>query len=412
MTTPTSTTPGTRGRGADRLFTRPFVTLALADLAYFTASGVAIYALPFYVTGPLGSDESGAGLAFGAFAVTALVLRPFAGRLADRFGRRPLLLAGASLCCVAMLLTAAADTLPAVVLLRLVLGVAEAAFFVASFAALADLAPPGRTGEALSYNSLGLYLGLALGPPLGETLVRTRGFTTTWAAAAALALLAAVAVRGIGETRTPRSGADAKPPLIFRKALPATLGFVTSIVAMGGFLAFAALQADAVDLTTTSVPLIVYGSVVVAGRIVFARIPDRLPPLVLGAAALALMAIGLAVAAATDTATGLIVGTVLLATGVTFSTPAFFSAAFATAAPSERGAASGTVSAALDVGLGGGPVILGLVAASAGIPGAFGVAAMVALAGSAWTCFLAWRDPRSGGQPDRSRARARRDGSR
>ena len=60
--------------------------------------------------------------------------------------------------------------------LRLVLGVAEAAFFVASFAALADLAPPDRIGEALSYNSLGLYLGLALGPPLGEVVVRTAGF--------------------------------------------------------------------------------------------------------------------------------------------------------------------------------------------------------------------------------------------
>ena len=49
--------------------------------------------------------------------------------------------------------------------LRLVLGVAEAFFFVAAFeAAPADLAPPGRAGEVLSFNSLALYLGIALGP--------------------------------------------------------------------------------------------------------------------------------------------------------------------------------------------------------------------------------------------------------
>nr|BFE51033.1 hypothetical protein GCM10017745_44600 [Saccharothrix mutabilis subsp. capreolus] len=65
---------------------------------------------------------------------------------------------------------------------------------------------------------------------------------------------------------------------------------------------------------------------------------------------------------------GLVVGTVLLALGVTFSTPAFFSAVFATARPHERGAASGTASAFLDLGLGGGPILLGLVARSAGIP--------------------------------------------
>ena len=150
----------------ERLVTAAFVRLGLADLAYFTAAGVAVYALPFYVTGPLGSDASGAGLAFGAFAVTALVLRPFAGRLSDTVGRRPLLLGGALLCAAAMLTTAVVQSLALVVVLRLVLGVAEAAFFVASFAAIADLAPASRLGEALSYGSLGLYLGLALGPPL------------------------------------------------------------------------------------------------------------------------------------------------------------------------------------------------------------------------------------------------------
>ena len=78
----------------------------------------------------------------------------------------------------------------------------------------------------------------------------------------------------------------------------------------------------------------------------------------------------------------------LLAVGVTFSTPAFFTAAFATAAPSERGAASGTVSAFLDLGLGGGPMLLGLVAGSLGLPFAFGAAAALALAGCVWTLAL------------------------
>jgi predicted MFS family arabinose efflux permease len=75
--------------------------------------------------------------------------------------------------------------------------------------------------------------------------------------------------------------------------------------------------------------------------------------------------------------------------GVTFSTPAFFAAVFATASPSERGAASGTASVALDLGIGGGPILLGLVAQGAGIPAAFLVGAGVALVGSVWTLALA-----------------------
>jgi predicted MFS family arabinose efflux permease len=98
--------------------------------------------------------------------------------------------------------------------------------------------------------------------------------------------------------------------------------------------------------------------------------------------------LGVGVTASWTTPAGMIAGTALLALGVTFSTPAFFSAVFATAAPSQRGAASGTASAFLDLGLGGGPILLGLVAQSACISFAFAVAAGIALAGSAWTMSL------------------------
>lgn len=391
MTTQTAPTVR-RDADRDRLFTPAFVRLAFADLAYFTAAGTAIYTLPLYVTGPVGGDAAGAGLAFGAFAVTALVLRPFAGRLSDVRGRRPLLVGGAVLCALTLFLTAFVDTLPLVVGLRVMLGVAEAAFFVASFAALADLAPRSRMGEALSYNSLGLYLGLALGPPLGELLVSTVGFEAAWFCATGLCLLAAVIAHGIGETRIPGSAADVPARLIHRPAIPPALGFLASTVAMGAFLAFAALHADAVGLTATSLPLFVYGGVVVVGRIACAKVPDRLPSLPLGAGALVVIAAGLVVTALWSAPAGVIVGAALLGLGVTFSTPAFFAAIFATAEPSQRGAASGTASAFIDLGLGGGPILMGFVAQAAGIPWAFGVAASVALTGSIWTLSL--RRPR------------------
>jgi len=371
----------------ERLLTAAFVRLTLADVAYFTATGVAIYTLPLWVTGPIGADKSGAGLAFGAFAVSALILRPVAGRLADTRGRRPLLVGGALISAVGMLGTAYADNLVLVVLLRLLLGVAEAAFFVASIAALADLAPPSRMGEATSYNSLGLYLGLAFGPPLGEMLIRTAGFTAAWYGAAVLSLIAAVAAAGIKNLRS-GVATGGRIRLIYWKAVPPALGFFASVVAMGALFAFGALQANAVGLMPASTPLFVYGLVVVAGRLSLARFLDRLPALMLGAAALVIIAGGLMIMAFWSTPLGMVLGAAVFATGVTLSTPAFFSAIFATAQPSERGAASGTASVFLDLAMGGGPMLLGLAAQAGGIPFAFGLAAAVALAGSGWILAL------------------------
>ncbi|HSJ60875.1 MAG TPA: MFS transporter [Jiangellaceae bacterium] len=389
----TSTLADQSTQPRDRLFTPAFVGLAVADLAYFTAAGLAILVLPLYVTGPVGSTTAGAGLAFGAFAVSALVLRPVAGRLTDTLGRRPLMMGGAVLAAACLLATAYTDSLAVIVGLRLLSGVAEAAFFVASYAALADLAPPSRMGEALSYNSLGLYLGIAFGPVLGDLLVRTWGYAAAWQGAAVLALLAAAVVLGIGETRKPRTAGDGPTRFVHWPAIPPALGFLASIVAMGGFLAFVALHADDVGMARTGLPLTLYGLVVVICRFVFARVPDRLPPLKLGAASLVAMASGLILIAMWPAPSGVITGAILLALGVTFSTPAFFTAVFATARPSERGAASGTASACIDIGLGGGPIMLGVVAAAGGIPVAFAVAAAVALVGCTWTIRLARRRP-------------------
>ena len=374
----------------ERLLTRAFVLLGLADLAYFTSVGVTVHTLPLYTTGPIGSAEAGAGLAFGAFGVTALLCRPMAGRLSDHHGRLPLMIFGALVAAAGMVLFPFVDNLTAIVLIRLLQGVAEAAFFVAGFALLADIAPASRMGEAVSYNSLGLYLGLALGPPLGEQLLERWGFDAAWAGAAVLAVAAAAFTLAIVEPPRAADG-DGHGKLLHRPAVPISLGFFASLAAMGGFLAFASLHSAEIGMENTSLALFVYGAVVVVCRVVFARVPDRLPSLPLGAVSLVAIGVGLVIVATWQAPVGLLLGVVVMALGVTFSTPAFFSAVFATASASERGAASGTASAFIDLGIGFGPILLGLVAGAQGIPWAFAAAAAVAFAGAAWTATLTRR---------------------
>ena len=121
----------------------------------------------------------------------------------------------------------------------------------------------------------------------------------------------------------------------------------------------------------------------VACRIVFARVPDRLPPLTLGAASLALCTVGLLILGAVPNPAGMLSGTVVLALGVAFLTPAIFAAVFGSVPPHERGAAAGTTTIFIDLGFGGGPLLLGLTAAQAGIPVAFLVGAALTAAGAA-----------------------------
>jgi predicted MFS family arabinose efflux permease len=382
------------GEGAARLWSRAFVILVAVELAYFIAAAMMIPVIPRYATGPVGAGPAGAGFAFGVFSAAGVLLRLFAGREADRRGRRPLVVGGCLLFAAATALLFLADSLWLLVLLRFVQGAGEAAFFVATFALVVDLAPADRVGEAVSFVSLGLYGGVTIGPLLGEQLLEHSGFGAAWAGAAALAL--AGALMGTQLPEPTRGAPGSRHRLVHPAAVAPGLGMLAAIAAMAGFLAFVALRADEVGLAGARYVLMLYGVVVIACRVAFAGLPDRVRPLRLMLAALLVSALGLVAAASADSAWALFVGAALVAIGVAFTTPAFFAAVMAGVEPSERGAASGTASLFIDLGFGGGPVVFGLVADAASISAAFVAGAVIALAGAVWTARLSVAAPRLG----------------
>lgn len=368
----------------DRLLTPAFVALALSDLSYFTASGVLLAATPLFVVGPLGANEAGVGLAMGSFSVTTLLLRPLAGRWADRRGRRALLVGGAVAFSAGILGHYLVSGLLGLIALRLLLGAAEAVYFVAGFAALADLAPPGRAGEALSLNSLALYVGIATGPLIGQALLTAGGFPLAWAGAALLSALAALLATRVPETRPVWDPNLPSAPLLHPVAVMTGFAVCCGVGAMSAFLAFAVLQARSVGLEAYSSVLVLFGATVVACRIAFARLPDRMPPRSLAVGALTTTAVGLLVVAAAYSPLSLAAGTVIAGVGAALFTPAVFALVFAQVPAAQRGSAAATMSLFLDLGLGGGPVLLGLLAAGTSLASGFLLLSAVPLAGAVW----------------------------
>jgi MFS family permease len=346
---------------------------------FFVAGGVVLPVVSRFAIGPLGSDAAGAGLAFGAFAAAALVMRPVVGWAADRFGRRPLLIGGAALTVLALAIHLAVDTLPMFIAARAVLGVGEAFFFVAVLAAGADIAPPLRRGEALNLLTLSLYLGLAIGPVVGEAILAGLGFGAVWLFALLLAAVASGLSALVPETSPtilrPRAGPRSRGRLIHPAAVFPGILVLLGTWGMAGFLAYVPLHADAVGLPGGGLPLAIYALLVCGLRVVFAKLPDQLGPIRVSGAALAMGAVGLAVLGVAASPAGLLIGTVLFASGVAFLAPSLLTLAVSRVDETERGAVMGTASAFLDVSFGLAPAVLGMVAEGAGFGGAFLVGA-------------------------------------
>jgi predicted MFS family arabinose efflux permease len=376
------------------LLTPAFVTVTLAALAYFTGDGVLIPAVPRYTHGPLGAGDVAVGLVVAAFSLSAFFLRPWAGGVADRWGRRPLMLGGAGLFAASTLAYGLAPTPAALAGLRLVTGAGEALFWVGALTAVADLAPAERRGEAMSLASLSLYMGIGVGPLLGELAIDRLGFAAAWTLAAGCGLVAVALALRVPDTRPDDpdpdpGGRPARHRLVHPAGLLPGLLLLAGITGMAGFLTFVPLYALDLGLDGSRGVLLLFAGLVVGIRSLGARLPDRLGAARATRAAMALTAAGLAVAGAWPTPAGLVAGTAVFAVGIALLTPAVLTLAVEGVAPRERGAVLGTTSSFLDLAIGLGPAALGLVAASTGRPGVFLGGAAVAAAG----LLLAWARP-------------------
>jgi predicted MFS family arabinose efflux permease len=376
------------------LLTPAFVTVTLAALAYFTGDGVLIPAVPRYTHGPLGAGDVAVGLVVAAFSVSAFFLRPWAGGAADRWGRRPLMLAGAGLFAASTLAYGLASSPAALAGLRLLTGAGEALFWVGALTAVADLAPAERRGEAMSLASLALYAGIGVGPLLGELAIDRLGFAAAWTLAAGCGLVAVALALRVPDTRPDDpdpdpGGRPARHRLVHPAGLLPGLLLLAGITGMAGFLTFVPLYALDLGLDGSRGVLLLFAGIVVGIRSLGARLPDRLGAARATRAAMALTAAGLAVVGVWPAPAGLVAGTAVFAVGIALLTPAVLTMAVEAVAPRERGAVLGTTSSFLDLALGFGPATLGLVAASTGRPGVFLAGAAVAAAG----LLLVWVRP-------------------
>jgi MFS family permease len=362
------------------LLTRTFLTVAVAELAYFTADGVLLPALPRYVEGPLGAGNVAVGIVVGVFSLSAFFLRPWAGRLADRHGRRIVMVAGASLFALSVAGYLVATSVAVLVVTRLLTGVGDALFFVAALSANVDLAPEDRRGEAMSFASLSLYVGIGAGPFIGEALIAWRGFEAAWIASILLATAAVGLALRLPSMRPDRN--EVVPHRLVHRAglLPGVVLFAT-IWGMGGFLAFVPLYALDLGMGGASLVLGLFAGLVVLIRSVGATIPDRIGPGRAVRISLVLTSLGLAIIGLWRTPSGLVAGTSLFGVGVALFTPALFTLAVTGIPSNERGAVMGTTSAFLDLAFGLGPATLGFVAAAVGRGGAFLAGSAVAAAG-------------------------------
>ena len=112
---------------------------------------------------PTIANKADWGLVLGCFKWTYAVLSPFAGYVADRLGRRYVIVASLFVWSIVTWWTGHVTTFNELIAARALMGISEAFYIPAALALIADFHPSGTRSRAVGVHQTGIYIGQILG---------------------------------------------------------------------------------------------------------------------------------------------------------------------------------------------------------------------------------------------------------
>jgi MFS family permease len=361
--------------------------------------GIILPVLPLYAE-DFGASPAMAAAVIAVFSAAQMVAAPLWGRLSDRIGRKPVLIAALIGSSIGSLVTGLAGVLWVLFLGRVLDGASGSSYAVGQ-AAVADLAQPADRPRLLGLLAAAFGVGFVAGPLIGSIAAlggRELPFFVAAALAAGNAIVALVrlpsgrsAGRSAGMPAGQSAGLGPKPGrlALWGAAGPAVRRLaVLSLVAMVGFAGFEATFAMLVEHRFPDVgdPTI-YGlfaligllMVLVQTRIV-GPVNARLGTRSTLRTALSLVAAGMVVLAMGGGWAGLAVALVLLVVGQGVFGPTLSNATVETVGADGRGSALGLQQSAGAFGRILGPLLAGVLFGRVAVGAPYLVAAALAVA--------------------------------
>ncbi|MGB1654732.1 MAG: MFS transporter [Acidimicrobiales bacterium] len=193
------------------------VVLCGATFLVMAGQGVVSPIIPLYAS-DFGVSATMVGLTLTVFAFARLILNVPAGLIADRYGRRVLLVGGPVLTAIGMFGSGQADGIWVLLAWRFVAGAGSAFYMSGAMTYLIDIAPPEKRTRYVATNQWALSVGVALGPGVGGLIADAYSLSTPFTVVAVLAVVTSIyAAFRLPETRDraleEQAAAEAAPPV-------------------------------------------------------------------------------------------------------------------------------------------------------------------------------------------------------
>jgi len=205
---------GETGGETWRLLLAPALLGIVVSLFALRAASMALQPIVPLLVAQLARGSSAvnslAGLAMGVSGMTSAVASVGLGRLSDRIGQRPLLIASGALAAATFLPLGLTTQVWQVIVLQALFGIASGGMLPTANALVARLTPEGRRGTIYGFTTTASSLGAFVGPLVGTALAAALGLHAPFLV---IGLALAVTVAWVARTLSPLERAERRTVL-------------------------------------------------------------------------------------------------------------------------------------------------------------------------------------------------------
>ena len=370
----------------ENLWNFSFILMLIINALVFIGFTMMTPILPKY-TISLGATMSIAGLVAGIFAITSIIIRPFAGFSTDKFNKKHLLIVSTIFLAVSALGLKISYNIYTLFFFRIVQGIAFSVSVTVINALSTTYMPKERIGEGIGFMGLGYILATAISPNLGLEISARFGFKYVFYLSCIIVMIAAALMTmipynppnkenlNVSKLHIKISDFFAKELIVFA-ILACLFTFMNGVI--GSFLA---LLGDERHISNIGYYFTVNAIVILIIRPLSGKLLDNkglsiiaFPAFILAMAASLLLVIS-------SSLWMILAVAVLYGIGQSSLSPALQATCVKKLGPSRVGIATSTYFIGYDAGQGLGPIIGGTIAGKFGLTSVFYICASLLFAG-------------------------------
>jgi MFS family permease len=364
----------------DKLWTRNFTLIGIANLLMAIAFYFLLPTLPLYLKETLGATSSQVGLVLAFYTIAALLIRPFIGYAIDSIGRKFIYLLSFIIFSALFVGYIFAISIGLMMVMRFLHGLTWGSLSTSGSTIAVDFIPASRRGEGISLFGLSMTIAMAIGPLIALIILGKMDYLWVFVIASCISitgLILALNIRFPEYKPNHDNRSFSVKRLIERSSIPLSLNVLVVTTTYGGILSFASLYGKEIGVANSGLFFLLLAVGIGVSRFFSGTIFDRVGPFRIVVIGMILLILGFPVLFLVPNSLGYHVTAVIIGLGFGIIMPTFQAMVNNLVQPDRRGAANSTYFTSFDLGIGLGMVLTGFVSEQIGLGKAFLICSII-----------------------------------